>query len=67
MTVSIALVHEFNSSGPVILDEDGDAMLGWYYQFADDEDKAVTGLIGPYSKRAEAQLAAERAFSKKDF
>lgn len=62
-----ALIHEFNTDGPVTVDDDGDQMLGYYYQFTDIDDVAIAGLIGPYLRRAEAEQAAQRAFEIRDF
>lgn len=62
-----ALIHEFNKEGPIITDDDGDQMLGFYYQFTDAEDIAIAGLIGPFNRRAEAEKAAQRAFEVRDY
>jgi hypothetical protein len=67
MQAANALIHEFNKQGPPIMDDDGDQMLGFYYQFTDAEDHAIAGLIGPYRKRVEAEHAARRAFEAHDF
>lgn len=62
-----ALIHEFNKDGPVITDDDGDPMLGFYYQFTNSEDQPIAGLIGPYGKRVQAEKAAQRAFERRDY
>lgn len=67
MPASFALIHEFKSTGTIIMDDEGDQMLGFYYQFAVGEEQALTGLIGPYSKRTDVERAAQAAFERGDF
>lgn len=67
MASSFALIHEFTSAGTIIVDDEGDQMLGFYYQFAVGEQQALTGLIGPYSKRTDVERAAQAAFDRGDF
>lgn len=62
-----ALIHVFNKDGPIIFDDEGDQMFGFYYQFTDEADQPIAGLIGPYPIRADAEKAAKRAFARKDY
>ena len=61
------LIHNFSASARPYFDEDGDQMFGYYFQFADENDVAVTGLIGPYLRPHEAEKAALRAYQRRDF
>ncbi len=62
------LIHEFDPSiDPTCLDDEGDPMIGFYYQFTDEDDLPVSGLIGPYSYDKAAEKAAMRAFRANDF
>ena len=67
MQVHSALIHEFDIKAPPRFDDDGDQMVGFYYQFIDVNEKPVYGLIGPYQRRVEAEHAAQRAFEQHDF
>jgi len=60
------LIHIFYPSSPPVFDEEGDLLLGSYYQFIDKNDLPISGLIGPYLDNDEAEKAAEKAFSIKD-
>lgn len=67
MAVCNALIHEFDPRKPDVLDDEGDPMVGSYYQFIDENEIPVGGLIGPYRDNAAAEAAAVRAFSRRDF
>jgi hypothetical protein len=67
MKATNALIHVYLPSGPPSFDDDGDLMLGSYYQFIDENDVPVGGLIGPYMDNIAAEEAARRAFKYKDF
>jgi hypothetical protein len=67
MSASFALIHEFKSTDTIITDDDGDQMLGFYYQFAVGEEQALTGLVGPYNRRTDVEKAAQVAFDSGDF
>lgn len=54
------LIHEFEKHKPVVLDDEGDQMLGFYYQFG------TASLIGPFKHRDEVESAAQRAFATND-
>lgn len=62
-----ALIHQFDLSGTPHFDGDGDQMLGFYFQFIDEDDQPYGELIGPYAVNVEAEQAAERAFTRRDF
>jgi hypothetical protein len=62
-----ALIHEFDSASPPYFDDEGDLMLGSYYQFIDQDDQPVSGLIGPYTDNIAAERAAKVAFNSGDF
>jgi hypothetical protein len=61
------LIHNFSISSIPYFDDDGDQMFGYYYQFADENDNALTGLIGPYLHSHEAEQAALQAYQRRDF
>lgn len=61
------LIHEFIPSGPITYDDEGSQMLGFYYQFTDDQDQPVTTLIGPYNDKSHVERAANRAFKSRDY
>lgn len=67
MKVTGAKIHEFEPSGLPYFDDDGDQMIGFYYQWLDEEDNPIGGLIGPYGYQAAVERAAERAFARRDF
>lgn len=67
MTVCNALIHEFDAAKSPVFDDDGDHMIGFYYQFIDENETPVGGLIGPYRGKPECAKAAKRAFNRKDF
>ncbi len=62
-----ALIHEFDGSGPPSLDDEGDERVGVYYQFIDKDECPVSGLVGPYLYREQAEAAARAAFRRGDF
>jgi hypothetical protein len=62
------LIHNFiPSSDPIIVDEEGDEMLGFYYQFADENGKPISNLVGPYQHDKAAEEAALKALELNDF
>lgn len=67
MAVSSAKIHEFEPSGPPFFDDEGDQMIGFYYQWLDENDDPISGLIGPYSGQVMVEQAASRAFARRDF
>lgn len=54
-------------TGFVSIDEDGDPILGFYYQLLDDKDEPVSHLMGPYGAAIEAEEAAEKALLTGDY
>ena len=65
---SYATIHEFSIiNGLTHLDEDGDPMIGWYYQFLDIYERPITKLMGPYGTNTEAEKACQKAYDRKDF
>ena len=67
MNACNALIHEFDAAKPAILDDDGDQMVGFYYQFTDVNEQPIGGLIGPYKRKPDCVKAAKRAFKTKDY
>lgn len=67
MQAHSALIHEFDPKAPPRVDEDGEIMLGFYYQFLDVASQPITGLYGPYRYRLDAEGAAQRAFERHDY
>lgn len=62
------MIHEFEpSTAPIHFDDEGDQLLGFYYQFTDAGDQPLGDLIGPYSVNTDAERAAMRAFNSNDF
>lgn len=61
------LIHHFDASKSCRLDDDGDVMNGFYYQFTDTLDMPVGGLIGPYGHGPAAEKAALAALNSNDF
>lgn len=61
------MIYEFLPEGIPHHDDEGDQMLGFYYQFTDHEDQPVSDLIGPYSQGCDVERAAVRALRSKDF
>lgn len=54
---SYANIHHFDASSNAV-DEDGDPMIGWYYQIMQGADVALSHLMGPYHRRVECENAA---------
>ena len=61
------LIHEFERHGPPYWDDEGDRMLGFYFQLTDKDDQPVSDMIGPYPYNGDAERAALRAFHNRDF
>ena len=61
------MIHEFVPTGPPRFDDEGDQMLGFYYQFTDEAEEPINQLVGPYGDHREVERAAMRAFSNGDF
>jgi hypothetical protein len=61
------LIHTFEPSGTPCFDEDGDQLIGSYYQFVGDNDEPIGALHGPYRDNEAAEGAAKRAYNRRDF
>jgi hypothetical protein len=61
------LIHEFTPSSMPHYDDEGDEMVGFYYQIIDINKEPVSDLIGPYSCDKMVENAARRAFKLKDY
>lgn len=61
------MIHQFVPEGTPYHDDEGDQMLGFYFQFTDTHDQPVSDLIGPYSKGGDAERAAVHALRTRDF
>lgn len=58
-------IHHFepnNQSGMV--DDDGDDLLGWYFQIMASAEEAITDIIGPYRFREMAEDAARTEWAE---
>jgi hypothetical protein len=60
------LIHEFTHLSTA-RDEDGDIMIGFYYQFIDDNDQPIASAVGPFTYGKDAERAALHAFKTRDF
>ena len=61
------LIHTFEPSGTPCFDEDGEQLIGSYYQFVDETDKPIGALHGPYRDNEAAESAATQAYHRRDF
>lgn len=65
-----ATIHQFGPhplTGMVEYDDDGDAIIGWYYQFHHADNSPMTELMGPYNTNTEAEAAAQKAWLNNDY
>jgi len=65
-----ARIHHFfphPTTGEVYYDEEGDPLLGFYYDFVDDEENQIGSMMGPYSSNEQVEAAAQRAWRNKDY
>ncbi len=67
LAVTDALIHEFDAKQTPCFDDDGDQMIGFYFQFIDGLSRPIGGLIGPYKYKLACEKAAQRAFEARDF
>jgi len=54
-------IHHYSQSkatGLYHLDDEGEPLLGWYFDLVDVNDKILVGLTGPYCDAEEAEAAA---------
>ena len=61
------LIHQFENFGLPYFDDEGDQMLGFYYQLLDKNNIPISKLIGPYLIGPEAEKAALKAIRENDF
>lgn len=58
-------IHEFTAQSNE-LDDDGDPMLGFYWQIMDGR-QPVSHQMGPYMTALEAESACKRAWERQDY
>ena len=66
----IANIHEFYphpTTGHVEYDEDGDPVLGFYFEILDNNGYPISQILGPYIDAEEAEQACHRAWTIGDF
>lgn len=61
------LIHEFSPTGLAHFDDEGDQMLGFYFQITDKDDEPISEMIGPYVHKWLVEPAARKAFDNRDF
>jgi len=70
MTTEIqAQIHHYfphPDTGTVEYDEDGDPIIGFYYEFICN-GMPIMEMMGPYPTLEEAQAACEKAWDEDDF
>lgn len=59
-------IHEFRASGN-FFDDDGEAMIGFYFRIVDQFEIPLSKLTGPYSSAEEAEAACNNAYQKEDY
>ena len=65
-----AHIHEFFPhpvTGFIDHDEEGDPMLGFYFQLVDGDGLPVMGLMGPYKTAEDAEEACHREWMAGDY
>lgn len=67
MTPSSVMIHTFEPSAAPYFDDEGDQMVGSYFQFVDAADVPIGAMVGPYRTDGQAAAAARLAFDRKDF
>jgi hypothetical protein len=53
------MIHHYNGS---TTDQDGEIMLGYYYQFVDVFERPISQLMGPYGSASECQEASQQEY-----
>lgn len=66
-TALSVLIHRFEPSASPLYDDEGDEMLGSYFQLTDADGQPVSDMIGPYVQNKAAEKAALHALRTKDF
>lgn len=59
------LIHFYDGTGHHC-DDDGEPLLGWYWQVAGEDGKPLRDLVGPYRTAHEAEEACARAWLADD-
>lgn len=54
---SYADIHHFDAKANAV-DDEGEPLIGWYYQIMQSAEVALSNLIGPYHRRDECEEAA---------
>ena len=54
-------------TGHVDYDDDGDPIIGFYYQIVDLDGEPLSEMMGPYSNAEEAEEACHREWKSGDF
>lgn len=67
MTPASVMIHSFEPSALPYFDDEGDQLIGSYYQFVDAADVPVGAMVGPYRTHGQAAAAAKLAFARHDF
>ena len=65
-----ASIHHYfphPETGHIDYDEEGDPIMGWYFQVIDNNGLPLTHLIGPYGSSDEAEEACEKAWATGDW
>ena len=68
--LATAHIHHFfphPDTGYVEYDEDGDPMLGFYYEIVDAEGEPLMEMMGPYRTPEEAEQACHTAWVNGDY
>lgn len=54
-------IHHFAANNDTgVVDDDGDPVMGWYFQLMQNQITPLTALIGPYGSHGECEKAAIR-------
>lgn len=61
-----ANIHHYDGSDLSKIDDEGDTLIGFYYQFLNKLDVPVGVLMGPYNSATEAEQACQSAFNRGD-
>jgi len=61
-------IHEFgpDSKGQYHTDEEGEALLGFYFQITDAKG-VPGGMIGPYTSNTDCEEACQKAWDQGDY
>ena len=69
-TKVFARIFEFfidSATGEPNYDEEGEPMIGHYYQIIDENENPISQLMGPYSSDDEAANACVKAWDNKSY